>query len=192
MRTSITAISLWSWIVLLGTSFGAGIYEHRIVTPRWLVQSTDSDREWRAAVAREDNVGLRFWAFVSTGPLTLLTLANLAAAWGSSGPARTWWLAAAGIAATERALTFAYFIPTMVGLMEMTDSAASVGTATRWLHVNHIRHALVLTAWLLAMRTSCLTCSSQNGELGGAADLSKNGRGGRTCITSSATHSANC
>jgi hypothetical protein len=162
MRTSITVISLWSWIVLLGTSFGAGIYEHRIVTPRWLVESADGHREWRGAVAREDNVGLRFWAFVSTGPLTLLTIANLIAGWRSGDPIRMWWLSAAGVAIAERALTFTYFIPTMVGLLETTDSVASVGTVTRWLQVNHARHALVLTAWLLAMRTLCLTCSSRS------------------------------
>jgi hypothetical protein len=159
MRTSIIAISLWSWIVLLGTSFGAGIYEHRIVTPRWLVVSADGHREWRGAAAREDNVGLRFWAFASTGPLTLLTIANLAAAWGSTGPARVWWLAAAGVAVAERALTFSYCIPTMIGLMEMPDSASSVAMASRWMHVNHIRHLLVLTAWLLAMRTLSITFS---------------------------------
>ena len=162
MRTSITVIALCSWIVLLGTSFGAGVYEHRIVTPRWLVESADGHREWRGAVAREDNVGLRFWAFVSTGPLTLLTIANLIAGWRSEDPIRMWWLSAAGVAIAERALTFTYFIPTMVGLMEMTGSAASVAIATRWLHVNHIRHVLVLTAWLLAMRTLCLTSSSRS------------------------------
>jgi hypothetical protein len=67
MRTSITTVLLWSWIVLLGTSFGAGIYEHRVVTPRWLAKSADGQREWRAAAAREDDVGLQVWAFVSTG-----------------------------------------------------------------------------------------------------------------------------
>ena len=157
MRTSITTISLWAWIVLLGTSFGAGLYEHRIVTPRWLVVSADGDWEWRGAAAREDNVGLRFWAFVSTGPLTLLTLANLVAAWGSTGPVRVWWLSAAAVAVAERAITFGYFIPTMIGLMGMTDSASSVAMASRWLHMNHFRHLLVLAAWLLAMRTLSVT-----------------------------------
>jgi hypothetical protein len=159
MRASITTISLWSWIVLLGTSFGAGIYEHRIVTPRWLVVSADGHREWRGAAARADNVGLRFWAFVSTVPLTLLTIANLVAGWRSVDPVRVWWLAAAGVAVAERALTFSYFIPTMIGLMEMTDSASSVAMASRWMHVNQIRHLLVLTAWLLAMRTLSMTPS---------------------------------
>ena len=160
MQTSITAISLWSWIVLLGTSFGAGIYEHRVVTPRWLVESADGSREWRPEAARQDNPGLRFWAFVSTLPLTLLTLVNLAAGWRSSNPVRLWWLSAAAIAITERTLTFCYFIPTMLALIEMTASASSAAMAARWLQVNHVRHVLVLAAWILAMRTLCLR--SQN------------------------------
>jgi hypothetical protein len=34
------------------------------------------------------DTGLRFWAYVTTGPLTLLTLVNLFAAWRASGPTR--------------------------------------------------------------------------------------------------------
>ena len=160
MRTSITALALWSWIVLLGTAFGAGVYEHRIATPRWLAESADGHQEWRAEVVREDDPGRRFWAFVSTGPLTLLTLANLVAGWRSRGPVKAWWLSAAGIATVERALTFSYFIPTMLALIEVPDSTEAVATATTWLHVNHVRHLLVLIAWLLAMQTLCLRRST--------------------------------
>ena len=50
--------------------------------------------------------------------LTLLTLANLFYAWNASGGVRAWWLAAALAALADRLLTFAYFIPTMVRLMD--------------------------------------------------------------------------
>ncbi|MGH9202717.1 MAG: DUF1772 domain-containing protein, partial [Vicinamibacterales bacterium] len=107
---------LWLFVINLGIAFGAGLYEHRIVVPGWIT-STDTGRHWNAETAQRDNTGLRFWAFVSTGPLTLLTLANLYAAWTSNGEIRRWWLAAALAALADRALTFGYFIPTMIGLM---------------------------------------------------------------------------
>jgi putative effector of murein hydrolase LrgA (UPF0299 family) len=93
---------------------------------------------------------------VTTIPLTLLTLANLYAAWHSTGAVRAWWLAAAGLALADRALTFGYFIPAMVGLMNAADSPESAAIALRWAHLNYLRHALVLGAWLTALKTFAL------------------------------------
>lgn len=146
---------LWLLVINLGIAFGAGLYEHRIVVPDWIT-STDTGRHWNAETAQHDNTGLRFWAFVSTGPLTLLTLANLYAAWKSDGEIRRWWLAAALAALADRALTFGYFIPTMIGLMAAPDSPESVAVATRWAALNYVRHALVLAAWLAALKTFAL------------------------------------
>jgi hypothetical protein len=70
---------LWLFVIFLGITFGAGIYEERIVVSRWL-KSDDSGRHWNATAARQDDTGRRFWAFVTTVPLTLLTLANLTVA----------------------------------------------------------------------------------------------------------------
>jgi hypothetical protein len=105
---------------------------------------------------RRDNTGLRFWAYVTTGPLTLLTLANLFAAWNASGTIRGWWLAAALAVLADRVLTFSYFIPTMVGLMSAADSPTSVTVATRWASLNYVRHALVLGGWLAALKALSL------------------------------------
>jgi len=99
---------------------------------------------------------LRFWAYVTTGPLTLLTLANLFVAWKMSGPERGWWLTAALVVLGDRILTFSYFIPTMVGLMNATDSPASVAMARRWMSLNYLRHALVLGGWLAALKAFSL------------------------------------
>ena len=107
-------------------------------------------------VRRRDNTGLRFWGYVTTGPLTLLTLANLFAAWKASGTARGWWLAAALVVLVDRILTFSYFIPTMVGLMSAADSPASIAMATRWARMNYLRHALVFGGWLAALKALSL------------------------------------
>jgi len=105
----------------------------------------------RADAARRDDTGRRFWAFVTTLPLTLLTLANLFAAWRSSGAVRGWWLAAGLAALADRAFTFGYFIPTMVWLMKAVDSPDAVAVATRWWNLNYLRHAIVLAAWLMTL-----------------------------------------
>ena len=159
MSTTAPTILLWLFVINLGIAFGAGLYEHRIVTPDWI--SDDGSRShWNAEAARRDNTGLRFWAYVTTGPLTLLTLASLVVAWKASGPERGWWLTAALIVLVDRVLTFGYFIPTMVGLMTAPDSPAAVAAATRWMSLNYLRHVLVLSGWLAALKALSLRAPS--------------------------------
>lgn len=77
-RTSMAL--LWLFVINLGIAFGAGLYEHRIVVSQWVTGSAQGGGRWDAEAVRRDDMGRRFWAFVTTGPLTLLTLANLFAA----------------------------------------------------------------------------------------------------------------
>jgi len=143
-------VLLWLFVVTLGVAFGAGVYEHRIVVSRWII-APDGGR-WNADAARRDDTGRRFWAFVTTGPLTLLTLASLVAAWRVDNPARWWWLAAGFAALTDRAVTFGYFIPSMLRLMQAADTPASAAAAARWRNLDYVRHAIVLAAWLAALQ----------------------------------------
>lgn len=159
MNTSngtITALLLWLFVITLGIAFGAGIYEHRMMVPGWLEATADGAARWNGAAARADDTGRRFWAFVTTGPLTLLTVASLFLAWRATGPVRYWWLAAALAALADRLFTFSYFIPTMVGLLEAADSPDAVAKATRWSNLNYLRHMLVLVAWLASLKTLSL------------------------------------
>ena len=155
MSTTLATILLWLFVINLGIAFGAGLYEHRIVAPDWIA-GDGSRLRWNADAARRDNTGLRFWAYVTTGPLTVLTLASLVVAWRTIGPERGWWLGAALAILMDRILTFSYFIPTMVGLMDTPDSPASVAAATRWISLNYLRHALVLSGWLAALKALSL------------------------------------
>ena len=156
MSVTVPAIVLWLFVVNLGIAFGAGLYEHRIVFPQWLESSLEFGTHWNAEAVRRDDTGRRIWVFASTVPLTLLTLANLFVAWRATGPVRGWWMAAALLALADRAFTFAYFIPTMVGLMGAPDSPEAVAAATRWGQLNHLRHAIVLTAWLSSLKAFAL------------------------------------
>jgi hypothetical protein len=144
MEQHLTTILLWLFVINLGIAFGAGLYEARVVIPSW----KDLPRQtW-------PNTGLLFWVFVTTVPLTLLTLANAVAAWLEDGPRRFWWLTAAAITIVERLATFAHFIPTMVrlsGAPDLSDAEVRTGLV-RWLRVNNGRHVLTFAAWLAALK----------------------------------------
>ncbi|MBL8993149.1 MAG: DUF1772 domain-containing protein, partial [Spirochaetia bacterium] len=86
----------------------------------------------------------------------LLVLANLFFAWRYAGPGRSWWLAAGLIALADRAFTFSYFSPSMVGLMGKQDTAEAVAKAKQWLAMNYLRHLIVLGAWLASLRAFSL------------------------------------
>ena len=157
MPGTLSTILLRLFVINLGIAFGAGVYEHRIVVSRWITSSEPSGVHWNADDARRDDTGRRFWGFVTTVPLTLLTLANLFVAWPTSGAVRGWWLIAGLAALTDRVFTFAYFIPTMAGLMRATDSPRSVAVATCWWNLNYVRHAIVLAAWVAALQALALS-----------------------------------
>src|SRR5215469_10321946 len=150
------------FVINLGIAFGAGLYESRITVPQWLSFSSESGYRWNAEAARNANVGLRFWVYVTTVPLTLLTLVSLVAAWWTPMEVRNWWLAAAGIVTVDRVMTFGYFIPTMLTLMNSENMSASeaVAKATQWINLGYVRHAATLTAWLAALRAFSLLSRS--------------------------------
>jgi hypothetical protein len=91
-------------------------------------------------------------------PLTLLTLANVVAAWRDRGPRRYWWLGASAISVVERIWTFSYFIPTILRLTatEDLDEAEVQATLSQWLLLDYARHALTLAAWLAALKALSL------------------------------------
>lgn len=138
MAESLSRVLLWLFVINLGIAFGAGLYEDRIVVSDWLISTPETGLRWDAEAARRDDTGLRFWVFVTTVPLTLLTVANLIAAWRAAKPVRHWWLVAGAAALAGRVFTFAYFIPTMVGLMEAQNSSESVAIALQWANLNYV------------------------------------------------------
>ncbi len=130
MAQYVPEILLWLFVINLGIAFGAGLYEQRIVLPQWFNSSSEPGLRVDSAAMRSADTGRRFWAFVSTGPLTLLTLANLVVAWESQGQRHEWWLGAA--------------VTTLEAM------------ASQWMAVNHVRAALTLLGWLAALKTLSL------------------------------------
>src|ERR687891_1403043 len=148
MSKYVTNLLLWLFVVNLGIAFGAGVYEARVVIPKW---ADIPPQTW-------PNTGLLFWVYVTTVPLTLLTVANLITAWRDHGPRRPWWLGAVAIIVVERLTTFSYFIPTMIRLMdaEALPGAEVRAALSEWMLLNQGRHVLTLAGWLAALKTLSL------------------------------------
>ncbi|HJW42891.1 MAG TPA: hypothetical protein VJ463_00425 [Geothrix sp.] len=144
---------LWLFVVNLGLACGAGLYESRVMVPLWFTPTGGRDACWDADAACRADVGRRFWVHLTTLPLTALTLASLAAAWRMPPGVRAWWLGAAAAALVDRAATFAYFLPAMVGLMDSERGTAPDATARarRWARLGHLRQVMTLMAWLAAL-----------------------------------------
>ena len=143
---------LWLFVIDLGIVLGAGLYEARISVPRWIASPAAAQPGWHPDEATRDDTGRRFWGFTTTGPLTLLTIRNLWAAWHSSGAVQPWWWVAGLAALGDRVLTFSYFIPRMIRLMRLADSSESRELATKWANLNWLRQAFVLVAWVAALQ----------------------------------------
>jgi hypothetical protein len=75
MRQYVPKVLLWLFVINLGIALGAGIYEQRVVISQW---ENIPPQTW-------PQTGVLFWVYVTTVPLTLLTLANLVAAWLDRG-----------------------------------------------------------------------------------------------------------
>ena len=147
---------LWLFVVNLGVVFGAGVYEARITVPRWIGPSNTSPPRWHPDEAKQDDVGRRFWVFATTIPLTILTVANLWLASRSVGGIQLWWMVAGLAALADRAFTFSFFIPRMVGLLQSSDSPEARASMMQWAKLNHLRLLLVLVAWIAAMQSFAL------------------------------------
>src|SRR5262245_66378785 len=103
----------------------------------------------RGAASRR---GVEVLGLVTTMPLTLLTLASLGLAWATPEVVRYWWLGAAAAALLERAMTFTYFIPTIIRLMRGDlGEAQAAAKARQWVRLGYIRHAATLAAWLAGL-----------------------------------------
>jgi len=150
-------ILLWMFAINLGVAFGAGLYEQRIVLPQWFSRSSENGWRVDGEAMRRTDTGRRFWAFVTTVPLTLLTLASLAVTWNLGKSLKHWWFAAALITLLERIGTFSYFIPTALKLMRAeTVPATRSEMASQWMRLNLLRAALSLTGWLAALKALSL------------------------------------
>ena len=151
-------ILLWLFVIFSGIAVGAGLYEMRIVVPQWFSRTQESRIQINTERMRKIDAGRRFWVYVTTVPLTLLTLASLPVAWQSESPGHEWWLIAALVTLAERIGTLSYFIPRGLTLMraDTLPPAKAEAVARQWMTLNRIRGALALVGWLAALKALSL------------------------------------
>jgi hypothetical protein len=157
MGQHISEILLWLFIINLGIALGAGLYEKTMIIPQWFIKSPNG-LVVNSDAMRQTDTGRKFWAYVTTVPLTILTLANLVVAWQSQAPEHYWWLGASLITLTERIATFTFFIPTAIKLMhpERLSLFKKTNIGSLWVSLNYIRLFLNLIGWLAALRVLSL------------------------------------
>lgn len=153
---SLTNIVLWLFVLTLGTSFGAALYEARVVLPLW-TRTVTGAFQWAADLSRRTDSGRRFWAFVTTGPLTLLAVASVFLAGQAESGRREWWLTAACVILVERIATFAYFIPAILRLQRAPPGDTKVNPSiARWMSLNYFRITFLFIGWVAALRALTL------------------------------------
>ena len=148
MTMHFNEIILGLFVINLAMASGAGLYESRIVIPMWFHGSV-VDTE----AIKSTDVGRKFWGWVTTIPLTLLTIINIVEALGSEGPLRKWWLAATALILLERTGTFGFFIPTIIrlGKPDLWPESYTLSVANGWMKLNKVRIGLNLAGLLASM-----------------------------------------
>lgn len=151
-------VVLWLFVIFSGIAVGAGLYEMRVNVPRWFTSGSSSARPVDVDAITTDDSGRRFWAYVTTGPLTLLTVAGCVFAWNPATARERWWLAGAVVMLAERLGTLGYFIPTLLKLVQATPLPAKTAAqvAHRWVQLNRIRAMFAAAGWLAALRALSL------------------------------------
>jgi len=154
-------ILLWLFIMNLGIAFGAGLYETKIILPQWFNKSEDGVYSVNLKAMNETDTGRKFWGFVTTMPLTLLTIANLIVALRSGEPRHDWWLASSLIVLVERMATFCFFIPVAIQLMkaDTLKPEAISSKVNLWIRLNYFRNLLTVLGWIAALKTLSIIAS---------------------------------
>jgi hypothetical protein len=152
-------ILLWLFVVFSGIASGAGLYELRVNVPRWFTSAGGSAFRVDRGAIRADDSGRRFWAYVTTVPLTLLTVAALVETWNPANARDRWWFAAAAFMLVERAGTLSYFIPRLLKMLEPAGLPVDRAhdAAAQWVRLNYVRAAVAFVAWLAALKALSLS-----------------------------------
>ena len=151
---AMTEIFLFLFVVLIGITLGAGMYESRIVLPMWF--NKNSNNRWLVNFENMKNIdsGRKFWGMVSTVPLTLVTMVNIFFAVKSNGQIHYWWLTATLIILIERLGTFTFFIPTAIKLQKGQTLVAEKqhSLISRWVNLNYVRNFLTFIAFVISLK----------------------------------------
>jgi hypothetical protein len=148
------------FIINLGTAFGAGVYEARFIISQWFPKSATSFYSPNPEAMHQFDTGRKFWVFITTIPLTLLTISGLLITRQLNSPMYVWWFIACLIILLERIMTFSFFIPTVIKLQK--PDAMPVAKVTKlvslWIRLNYVRCSVTLLGWIVALGALSVGC----------------------------------
>jgi len=167
LRLRLAQITLWFFVIFLSIEVGAGLYETRVVVPRWSVSPPESVWEWADLRATNAQVaidpGKRFWIYIAPA-IGLSGLLAFAFSFVTKGAHRKWRLIGTILALVVVAATSIYFVPSIRLLLgsdsHNIDGARVKTLANQWVVWNYVRAAIGVVAWLAVLRAFSLPVES--------------------------------
>ncbi len=142
MRSILTSLTFWVFLVWSCVVLGGGLYESVAV---WPLVAADPPRSLAATnqvLAVPERAGMFFWSWATPG-LGLVGLAALLTSFGTPRPHMTWRIASTVLMLVAVAATFLYFRPTIISLVvdhgggQSDDEVAA--QMRRWVMLNWVR-----------------------------------------------------
>jgi hypothetical protein len=144
-------------LTTVGVAVGAGLFESRVVIPRWA--GAASAKEVGAALESSGHLasGRVFWPLVGA-PTVPLAVLNTYCAVRSSGRRRPWWLVFSATILSGCVATAGYFVPE---LHRLTRSHGASGQEVRRrirrrVRLDNLRLVALAAAWLAGLRALSL------------------------------------
>jgi hypothetical protein len=159
MRSILTSLTFWVFLVWSCIVLGGGLYEAVAV---WPLVAADPPRSLAATnqvLAVAGRAGMFFWSW-ATPVLGLVGLAALLTSFGTPRPQRTWRIASTVLLLAAVAATLLYFRPTIIRLVvdhgggQPDDEVAA--QMRRWVVLNWLRITAVAVSIGMGVRALLL------------------------------------
>ena len=159
MRSILTSLTFWVFLVWSCVVLGGGLYEAVAV---WPLVAADPPRSLAATnqvLAVAGRAGMFFWSWATPG-LGLVGLAALLTSFGAPRPHMTWRIASTMLLLVAVAATLLYFRPTIISLVvdhgggQPDDEIAA--QMRRWVMLNWVRIMAAAVSIGMAVRALLL------------------------------------
>jgi Domain of unknown function (DUF1772) len=159
MRSILTSLTFWVFLVWSCVVLGGGLYESVAV---WPLVAADPPRSLAATnqvLDVAERAGMFFWSWATPG-LGLVGLAALLTSFGTPRPHMTWRIASTGLIFVAVAATLLYFRPTIISLVvdhgggQPDDVIAA--QMRRWVMLNWVRATATAVSIGMAVRALLL------------------------------------
>lgn len=142
------------FVALLGLDLGAGLYETRVLVPRWESSLEAGAAPTDPVLMLSRDAGMRWWRGV-TPAVGLFALLALVTNLMTPGTGRVWRVGAAGLELAVVVTTMTYFAPNIIRLLDPGRTLPGVEAAAQlrtWSAFNWVRVVATGGAWLASLR----------------------------------------